>query len=48
MTYTVADVSSKVIYGVLLTNLAQIISKSEGYFYERLGRTDGDVPVRRS
>jgi bacteriorhodopsin len=31
MTYTVADVCSKVIYGVLLTNVAQIISKSEGY-----------------
>jgi bacteriorhodopsin len=36
MTYTVADVSSKVIYGVLLTNLAQILSRSEGYQYEQL------------
>ncbi|WP_194775423.1 bacteriorhodopsin [Pararhodonellum marinum] len=31
ITYTIADVSSKVIYGVLLTNVAQILSKSEGY-----------------
>lgn len=31
MTYTIADVSSKVIYGVLLTQVAQIISQSEGY-----------------
>jgi len=31
MTYTVADVSSKVIYGVLLTVLAQQMSKEEGY-----------------
>ncbi len=31
MTYTVADVSSKVIYGVMLTYLAQILSKEEGY-----------------
>lgn len=31
MTYTVADVCSKVIYGVLLTNVAQILSKEEGY-----------------
>jgi bacteriorhodopsin len=31
ITYTVADVSSKVIYGVLLTNVAVILSKHEGY-----------------
>jgi bacteriorhodopsin len=31
MTYTVADVCSKVIYGVLLTYVAQILSKEEGY-----------------
>lgn len=31
ITYTIADVSSKVVYGVLLTNVAQILSKSEGY-----------------
>jgi len=31
MTYTVADVASKVIYGVLLTVTAQQISKAEGY-----------------
>ena len=34
MTYTVADISSKVIYGVLLGNVATILSKSEGYSYE--------------
>jgi bacteriorhodopsin len=33
MTYTVADVTSKVIYGVLLGNLAMILSKEEGYDY---------------
>lgn len=31
MTYTVADIASKVIYGVLLTVLAQQLSKEEGY-----------------
>lgn len=31
ITYTIADVCSKVIYGVILTNVAQILSKSEGY-----------------
>lgn len=31
MTYTIADVCSKVIYGVLLTVLAQQMSKAEGY-----------------
>ncbi len=31
ITYTIADISSKVIYGVLLTVAAQAISKSEGY-----------------
>ncbi len=31
ITYTIADVSSKVIYGILLTNVAQIMSKEEGY-----------------
>ena len=35
MTYTVADISSKVIYGVLLSNLAQTLSKAEGYEYHR-------------
>ena len=34
MTYTVADVSSKVIYGVLLGNLAMVLSKHEGYDYK--------------
>lgn len=31
MTYTVADITSKVIYGVLLTQLATVLSKAEGY-----------------
>ena len=35
MTYTIADVASKVIYGVLLSNLAQTLSKAEGYEYHR-------------
>lgn len=36
ITYTVADVSSKVIYGILLTLTAQEMSKAEGYDYEKL------------
>lgn len=35
ITYTIADVSSKVIYGVLLGVAAQQLSKAEGYVYER-------------
>jgi bacteriorhodopsin len=35
MTYTIADVTSKVIYGVLLGNLAQTLSRAEGYAYHR-------------
>jgi bacteriorhodopsin len=31
ITYTVADICSKVIYGVLLTNVAVILSKHDGY-----------------
>lgn len=31
ITYTIADVCSKVIYGVMLTYVAQILSKEEGY-----------------
>jgi bacteriorhodopsin len=34
ITYTVADISSKVIYGVLLTQVAQIRSQAEGYVAE--------------
>ncbi|WKN30554.1 hypothetical protein PZB74_16435 [Porifericola rhodea] len=34
ITYTIADISSKVIYGVLLTVVAQHMSKAEGYVYE--------------
>jgi bacteriorhodopsin len=36
MTYTAADIISKVIYGVLLTNLAQILSREEGYDYAKV------------
>ena len=35
MTYTIADVTSKVVYGVLLGNLAQTLSRAEGYAYHR-------------
>ncbi|WP_116124799.1 bacteriorhodopsin [Lewinella sp. IMCC34183] len=38
MTYTVADIVSKVIYGILLTQLAQIMSREEGYDYATLHR----------
>jgi len=31
ITYTIADISSKVIYGVMLGYVAQILSKNEGY-----------------
>jgi len=31
ITYTIADIFSKVIYGVLLSNVAVILSKNEGY-----------------
>lgn len=34
ITYTVADISSKVIYGVLLTQVAQILSRAQGYDFE--------------
>lgn len=34
--YTVADISSKVVYGVLLTMAAQIRSEAEGYQEEPL------------
>ena len=36
ITYTVADIGSKVIYGVLLTQVAQIRSRAEGYDFETL------------
>ncbi len=39
LTYTIADVSSKVIYGVLLGKVAVILSKAEGYDYEKLSST---------
>lgn len=36
MTYTAADILSKVIYGVLLGNLAVVLSRAEGYDYKSL------------
>src|SRR6056297_425086 len=36
ITYTIADVGSKVIYGILLTLVAQEMSKAEGYDYEEM------------
>jgi len=36
ITYTIADVTSKVIYGILLTLAAQEMSKAEGYDYEKM------------
>lgn len=36
LTYTIADISSKVIYGVMLTYVAQIMSKEEGYDVEAM------------
>ena len=36
ITYTIADVTSKVIYGVMLGNVAMIMSKNEGYDYKKL------------
>jgi len=36
LTYTIADICSKVIYGVLLGRVATILSNSEGYDYEKL------------
>lgn len=36
ITYTVADIGSKVIYGILLTLAAQEMSKAEGYDYETM------------
>jgi len=36
ITFTIADISSKVIYGVFLTIVAQIRSEEEGYVYEKL------------
>lgn len=42
ITFTIADISSKVIYGVFLTIVAQIRSEEEGYVYEKLLETNTD------
>jgi bacteriorhodopsin len=39
ITYTIADVSSKVIYGIMLTLVAQEMSNAEGYDYDKLTTT---------
>ncbi len=36
ITFTIADISSKVIYGILLTLTAQELSQAEGYNYESM------------
>ena len=36
ITYTIADVSSKVIYGIYLCLVAQVLSKAEGYQSDEL------------
>ncbi len=36
VTYTVADIASKVIYGILLALTAQEMSKADGYDYEKM------------
>ncbi|NDJ55283.1 MAG: bacteriorhodopsin [Chloroflexi bacterium] len=36
ITFTVADISSKVIYGVLLARVAQVRSEQEGYIFQNL------------
>ena len=38
ITYTIADIGSKVIYGVLLTVAAQHFSKAEGYDYNSIDK----------
>ncbi len=46
ITFTIADVSSKVVYGIFLTIVAQIRSEEEGYVYEKLfDTTDDTVPA---
>lgn len=39
ITYTIADVSSKVIYGIFLTLTAQELSKAQGFDYDKLTTT---------
>lgn len=37
ITFTIADVTAKVIYGIMLTQVAQIRSKDEGYIHPEIG-----------
>ncbi|MEM0963025.1 MAG: bacteriorhodopsin [Bacteroidota bacterium] len=46
ITYTIADVASKVVYGVLLTLAAQARSEDEdGYYYDSFGRERVPTPT---
>jgi bacteriorhodopsin len=45
ITFTIADIVSKVIYGVFLTIMAQVRSAEEGYVYEKLGGRDEAVAL---
>jgi len=45
ITFTIADVSSKVVYGIFLTIVAQIRSEEDGYVYEKLFDTAETVPA---
>jgi bacteriorhodopsin len=46
LTFTVADIASKVVYGIFLTIVAQIRSEEDGYHYEKLfGAGDAEVEV---
>jgi len=41
ITYTIADVSSKVIYGIMLTQVAQVLSARDGYVYATTHAEEG-------
>lgn len=45
ITFTIADVTSKVVYGVFLTIVAQLQSEEEGYVYERLTELPDAAPA---
>ncbi len=43
ITFTIADVSSKVVYGIFLTIVAQIRSEEDGYVYEKIFGSNGQA-----
>lgn len=45
ITFTIADVASKVVYGIFLTIAAQIQSEEQGYVYESIMDTTDAVPA---